>query len=101
MKFLKIKNLLLEFNKNAYSWLDTRGKFTPVIRTHGDTARNEFGINSKDIIKSAWEQGYFRVYLVNNSLYIHNEVRPLSMAQLKALINLAKDEEYDSVRWDQ
>ncbi len=106
---IKLKQLLESTNseKYRYSWQLPSGKFSPVQYSHGTHAFKILSILNpgwdpkNDHIMELWKKGYNRIVNSGNTLLVHNEIKPPSDKQKKALIDLAiecNDEyvEYDS-----
>jgi hypothetical protein len=103
-----LKEALAERN-NSYAWMDTDGKFYPVLgrETHADWAnrylnRDKYGniTQQHDSIMQMWKKGWMRIANDGDTLYAHNETTLPNRKQLKELIDLAIEYNFSKVVGD-
>lgn len=86
----------------CHSWLKPDGKFIPVKGgdTHGDVAGRLFHKPNYNSIHTAFENGYARIAGMGCILYAHIENNKLTDTQIRVLINLCKQTNYEQLIWD-
>lgn len=86
----------------CHSWLKPDGNFIPVKGgdTHGDVAGRLFNKPNYNSIHTAFENGYARIAGMGCILYAHIENNKLTDAQIRGLINLCKQTNYEQLIWD-
>jgi len=86
---------------NCHSWQTPTGNFYKIRDTHSvDAGKNIVPVNSNDPVMDAWKRGYNRIHYYGNTLYVNNEIRSPSTIQIRHLIQLAKENNFEEVEYD-
>lgn len=79
--------------ENATSWMDTRGRFHPVSRTHpsgrwGTHSDWAFAHNRK--VNELFESGWMRITYIGDTIYMSNDISiPPTYKQKKSILDFA------------
>lgn len=85
-----------------YGWLSPTGVFNSIkgMGNHGDYAKFHTGLNWPDSINKMFKERWQRITFSGQDVYVHNSIHPPTDFQIKKLKDLAIENEYNRIIYD-